>query len=250
MIPTDQLVAYPITKELGYRENINSNELNETIRSLEESVLRAIIRSTQLTEKINMLNLAVTSAYTALGKSSQMYTSYPTTSDIISSTSFVGTAYATSFGDVSGVRQDIVNGITTLDWNNNKKLSKIPVYNGIVSSNTKIYVDGTLRSNDDVVYNLVDLDDSTFWIESATAGEHNVQIVIPPSTSKTFNYLKIIPFPIFGIEITRIEYSDLQNKAQVIYPTKENSFYSKAGPLVFHLSPREYNNSINIVLMF
>jgi hypothetical protein len=247
MIQTDQLLAYPIIKEIGYRENINSNELNEMLRSLEESVLRSIIRSTELNEKINMLNLAVTSAYTALGKSSQVYSSYPTTSDITSSTSFVGVAYATSFGDVSGVRQDKIGGITTLDWNSNKKLSKVPIYNGIVSSNVKIYVDDVLRPTEDSVYNLVDLDRSTFWIESTTAGEHSIEIVMPPSTSKTFNYIEIIPFPIFGIEIKRIEYKDLQNKSQIIYPTQENTFYSNAGPLIFHTTPREYNNSIKII---
>lgn len=242
----DQLLASPIITDLGYRENINSYELNKMIRSIEESVLRSIMRGTKLSEKINMLNLAVTSAYTALGKSSTLYSSYPNVSDLYSSDSFVGIGFASAFGDVSGVRQDKVAGIITLDWASNKKLSKIPTYEGVVSPNIKIYVDDVLRPSDDIVYNLIDNDNSTFWIESTTAGEHNIEIVLPPSTQKTFNYLEVIPFPIFGMEIKRIEYRDLYNNLQVIYPTSENSFYAKGGPLVFHLAPREYNNSIKI----
>ena len=243
----DQLIAYPIIKEIAYRSKMDSVELNEMLRSLEESVLRSLLRGTKLSERVNMLNLAVNSAYVALSKSQQSYTAYPTTTDITSATSFVGSAYATAFGEVNGVRQNKTAGIVTMDWNDNKKLSKIPVYEGVVSPNIKIYVDNILRPSDDPVYSIIDGDNSTFWVESTTTGQHTLEIVLPPSVQKTFNYLEMTPFPLFGMNIKQIQYTDLHNKAQVIYPTSENSFYSPGGPLMFHLQPREYNNSIKIV---
>lgn len=242
----EQLIAAPITETLPYRGKIDTFKLNEIIRSLEESVLRAVIRGSKLQEKINMMNLAINSSYISFAKSNQIYTSYPTTSDISSSTSYVGVAFATAFGDIDGVKQDKSAGIVTLDWSENNKLSKIPIYEGVVSPNIKIYIDNILRSNEDSVYNILDKDLTNFWIESATSGEHSIELVLPPSLSNTFNYIEILPFPIFGIEITSIQYTDLIGNNKIIYPISENSFYSNGGPLVFHLSPREYNNSIKI----
>lgn len=242
----EQLIAAPITETLPYRGKIDTFKLNEIIRSLEESVLRAVIRGSKLQEKINMMNLAINSSYISFAKSNQIYTSYPTTSDISSSTSYVGVAFATAFGNIDGVKQDKSAGIVTLDWSENNKLSKIPIYEGVVSPNIKIYIDNILRSNEDSAYNILDKDLTNFWIESATSGEHSIELVLPPSLSNTFNYIEILPFPIFGIEITSIQYTDLIGNNKIIYPISENSFYSNGGPLVFHLSPREYNNSIKI----
>lgn len=242
----EQLIAAPITETLPYRGKIDTFKLNEIIKSLEESVLRAIIRGSKLQEKINMMILAINSSYMSFAKSNQIYTSYPSTSDITSSTSYVGVAFATAFGGVDGVKQDKSAGIVTLDWSDNNKLSKIPIYEGIVSPNIKIYVDDILRSNEDAVYNILDKDLTNFWIESTTAGVHSLELVLPPSLSNTFNYIEVLPFPIFGIEITSIQYTDLVGNSKTIYPTSENSFYSNGGPLVFHLSPREFNNAIKI----
>lgn len=243
---SDQLLAYPITEEIEYRSNIDSKKLNETIRSLEESVMRSLLRGTKLIEDFNRLKLALTSAYAAMNRSSQMYNYYPTTADITSSTSFVGVGFASAFGAMTGSRQNKTAGIATMDWNDNKKLSKIPVYEGVVSPNIQILVDGTLRPSDDAVYNILDGDNTTFWVESTTAGSHTLELNIPPSINKTFNYLEIIPFPIFGIEITKIEYTNRQGNLQNIYPVSENSFYNSSGPLIFHLAPKEFNNTIKI----
>lgn len=243
---SDQLLAYPITEEIEYRSNIDSKKLNETIRSIEESVMRSLLRGTKLIEDFNRINLALTSAYAGLSRSSQMYNSYPKTSDITSSTSFVGTAFASAFGSVTGKRQDKTAGIVTMDWSDNKKLSKIAIYNGVVSPNIQIYVDNILRPESDAVYNILDGDKSTFWIESTTAGAHTLELRLPPSINKTFNYLEVLPFPIFGMEINKIEYYDVHNRLQVIYPANENSFYNSTGPLMFHMSPREFNNTIKI----
>lgn len=242
----DMLLAYPITEEIEYRSKIDSKKLNEMIRSIEESVMRSLLRGTKLSEDFNRFNLALTSSYAALNRSSQIFNSYPTVADIVSSTSFVGVGFASAFGTVVGNKVNRTAGIVTMDWNDNKKLSKIPVYEGIVSPNIQIYVDSVLRPTDDPVYKILDGDNSTFWVESTTAGEHTLELRLPPSINKTFNYLELIPFPIFGIEIKKIEYYDTHNIQKVIYPTNENSFYNSCGPLIFHLSPREFTNSIKI----
>ena len=242
----NQLLAYPIIEEIEYRSNIDSKKLNETIRSLEESVMRSLLRGTKLIEDFAKLKLALTSSYSAMNRSSQIYNYYPTTSDITSSTSFVGVGFASAFGGVTGKRQNKTAGIVTMDWSDNKKLSKIPVYEGVVSPNIQIYVDGVLRPSDDAVYDILDGDNTTFWVESTTDGEHTLELNLPPSINKTFNYIEIIPFPIFGMEINKLEYTDYHGVLKVIYPTNENSFYNSSGPLVFHLSPREFNNSIKI----
>jgi hypothetical protein len=241
----NQLLAYPIVDNIEYRSNINSKDLNLMFKSIEESVLRALIKGAEVESKIKTLNLASNSAYTALGIQNQVYNDYPKPQTIPSG-EYGGVAFCSAFGEISGVRQDQVGGIVTMNWNNNKKLSKIPVYNGVVSPNVQIYVDDILRPVGDPVYSILDGDKSTFWVEQTTSGSHTLELVLPPSTQKTFNYIEIYPFPIFGIEITKIEYYDLQSIKQTIYPSVDTNFYNKCGPLILHLAPREFNNTIKI----
>lgn len=242
---SNNLLAYPIINELEYRSNINSKELNLMLKSIEESILRAIMRSAELENQLTSLNLASNAAYLALSRSNQIYNYYPKDASIPIG-EYGGVCFATAFGDISGVRQDKLAGILTLDWNQNKKLSKIPIYNGVISPSVQIYVDGALRIIDDPVYKIIDTNKSTFWIESASAGEHTLELVLPPSSKKTFNYIEVIPFPIFGMEITKIEYYDFQSVLQTIYPSQDNPFYNNSGPLILHLAPREFNNSIKL----
>lgn len=241
----NQLLAYPIITDIDYASNINSKNLNLMLKSIEESILRAIIKGAEIENKYNMLSLATNVSYSALSRSHQIYDYYPKSLDIPSG-EYGGIGFASAFGAVSGVRQESAYGLVTMDWEKNKKLSKIPIYNGIVSPTVEIYVDDELRSPGDPVYNVIDGDNSTFWVETTTSGLHSLELILPPSTQKTFNYIQVVPFPIFGIEITRIEYTDFQSIPQTIYPTTDTSFYNNSGPLVLHLEPREYNNSIKI----
>ena len=239
---SDQLLAYPIIEELEYRSTIDSKQLNEMLRSLEESVLRSLLRGTKLSEDLNRLNLAVTSSYIAL--ESQLANKYPPPDR-----RGLAVAFCSAFGDVDltqGGRQNSTAGIVTMPWNDNKKISKISIYDGVVSPNIQIYVDGTLRPQSDPVYNILDKDNSTFWIEQTTPGVHTLELVLPNSINKTFNYLEVVPFPLFGINISGIEYSDTQSRLKSIFPNTEYPFYNQSGPLVFHLTPREFNNTIKI----
>lgn len=241
----NNLLAYPIIDELIYRSKIDPRQLNLMLKSIDESILRAIIRGTYINEKFSRLSLGVSAAYKSLEAHNQIYNQYPRSINIPSG-EYGGACYATAFSDTSGGRQDKTAGLVTLNWDNNKKSSKIPVYNGKVNPSVSIYIDDNLREKDDPVYNILDNDGSTFWVEETTPGEHTLELRLPPSISKKFNYINIIPFPIFGIDITDITYYDLRTTAQSIYPSKDSPFYNRSGPITLHLSPREYNNTIKI----
>lgn len=240
-----RLLAYPIINELEYRQNINSDELNKMLESIEQSILRSILRGTELSHKINALNLGVINSYNALFAHEKSFDAYP---------SYYNSCFATAFNSaLNGGYQNQNAGIVTLGWDKYNKQSKIPIIDGTLSPNINIMVDGEYRSQDDDVYNILDNDPHTFWIEESTSGEHTLEIQLPPSLNKRFNYIDINPFPVFGIEITKVEYMDLQSNWQLVFNGdtsdvnyKPYRFYNTSGPMVFHLSPREYNNSIKI----
>ena len=245
MANKDNLLAYPIVEELAYRANIDAKQLNTMLRSIEESVLRSVLRGNQISDLVSRLAIGVDSSYRALDRQNQIYNTYPKPIDLPSG-EYGGVMYATAFGSVEGGRQDSIAGIVTMPWADNKKTSKIPIYDGTPSPAISIYVDDELRNQDDPVYNIIDDDQSTFWCEATTSGTHTIELRLPPSISKTFNYFEVIPFPVFGMNITDIEYYDNQSTPHSIYPTMDNPFYNSGGPLVFHLAPKEFNNTIKI----
>jgi hypothetical protein len=246
MANKDQLLAYPIVEEIDYRSKIDSKKLNEMLRSIEESVLRSIMRSSELEQQMNRLNLGIVSAYTSLARSNQIYNSYPEPYDIPSGF-YGGVCFSTGYGDVTNGRQNKNAGIITLSWDDNKKISKIPIYEDTLSPNVEIYVDDVYRPQTDPVYNILDGDDTTFWIETMASGVHTIEVRLPPSVKRTFNYVEANPFPVFGMNITKIEYYDLQSVATTIYDSS-SSFYNSSTPIVLHLSPKEFNNTIKFTV--
>jgi len=245
------LVAYPIIEQLEYRQNIDSKQLNRMFKSLEESVLRCILRSSELNEKFDSLSLGVNSSYQALSQY-MVQMGYKNITDL----------YATSFDNIniiSGINQNKLAGIITLDWDKNKKYSKIPRYDadndGIsetVSPNVTILVDGVEREKEDSVYNILSKKKNSFWIEQIADNQtditHTLEIQLPPSINKSLNYIEIVPFPIFGIHINKVEYFDIYSQLQTIYDStaKNYKFYNSSGPMIFHFSPKDYNNTIKI----
>lgn len=240
-----QLLAYPYVEELEYRSKIDPYKMNLMLRSIEESVLRGILRGSESLETLNDLKLGVESSYLALqGNAISLlgYTNIPS-----------GYAFATSFDVVVSGRQDRVAGITTLDWDTNRCYTKVPRYDtdndGIadqVSPSVQMLVDGTLRSYENKAYNSLNRNNKSFWIESAANGEHNIEIRLPPSINKNFNYFEIIPFPMFGMEILEVKYQDSLSVDQVIFSSGNYPFYAATGPLVMHISPKETNGTFKI----
>jgi hypothetical protein len=85
-------------------------------------------------------------------------------------------------------------------------------------------------------------------VEQIAAGTHTVQINLPPSINKLFNYIEIVPFPVFGVTISGVEYQDASSKWNTIYEVgaKDYKFYNNSGPLVMHLAPKETNGVFRI----
>lgn len=242
-----QLLAYPYIEELGYRNKIDTYKMNLMLRSIEESVLRSILRGSESLETLQDLKLGVETSYNAIQSKTASILGYAMIP--------AGTLFATSFDEVEGGRQDKVAGVTTLEWDTNRRYTKIPRYDsdndGIadqVSPNVTVLVDSTPRSTDNKVYNALNRDNKSFWIESATNGEHEIEIQLPPTINKNFNYIELIPFPMFGIEILSVTYQDVFNSEKTLFSSTDNqyAFYDNSGPLIMHLSPKETNGTFKI----
>lgn len=245
-----KLLAYPYIDTLEYREKIEPYKLNLMLKSIEESVLRSILRGSELTDMLTRLNLGVETSYIALSRQAGAMFSYANLPP--------SGAYASAFGSVStvdGGNQDIVAGVLTLAWDKDRKYTKVPRYDtnddGIpdeVSPSVTVDVDGTRRVEGDVVYNMLNRRNDSFWVEQTTAGIHTIQINLPPSLNKLFNYIELAPFPVFGLEITEVAYQDSASVWNVIFDTsmKRYKFYNGSGPLVMHLAPKETNGVFRI----
>lgn len=247
-----KLIAYPYINEIKYREKIDPHQLNLMLRSIDESSLRAILRGSEISNLYDKLNLGVVSSYNALASHVGSLFSY----DSVPS----GNAFATAYDTVNttgGGNQDRVAGIVTLDWDKNKRYSKIPRYDSdadnvpdTVSPNVEIWVDGTLRNTDDDAYNMLNRKNDSFWIEQAASGVYTVQINLPPSLNKLFNYVEISPFPMFGNQITKVRYQNEQSQWETIYNEADQDylFYSSSGPLVMHQTPKQTNGTFEITV--
>jgi hypothetical protein len=241
-----QLLAYPYVEELSYRNKIDTYKMNLMLRSIEESVLRCILRGSESAETLSDLKLGVETSYNAIQSKTSSIIGYAMIP--------AGTLFATSFDEVTGGRRDVVGGITTLEWVTNRRFTKIPRYDidndGIadqVAPSVTILVDGTPRSIDNKAYNALNRNNKSFWIESAT-GEHDIEIQLPPTLNKNFNYIELIPFPMFGMEILSVTYQDVYSVDTVIFDStdKQYAFYDNSGPLIMHLSPKETNGTFKI----
>jgi hypothetical protein len=241
-----QLLAYPYIEELGYRNKIDTYKMNLMLRSIEESVLRSILRGSESSDTLNDLKLGVETSYNAIQSKTASIIGY--------SMIPVGTLFATSFDEVTGGRQDLVAGVTTLEWDINRRFTKIPRYDsdndGIadqVAPSVAILVDGTPRHTDNKVYNALNRNNKSFWVEAAT-GEHEIEIQLPPTLNKNFNYIELIPFPMFGMEILHVTYQDSFSTEQTIFDSTDTqyAFYDSSGPLIMHLAPKETNGTFKI----
>jgi hypothetical protein len=245
-----KLLAFPLTEELQYRQNIDSDQLNKMLHSIEESVLRALIRGSETKDLLTRLNLATESSNTSIA-------SEITRIAYLSNAAYANTIFATGFkGAITkvgySVNQDRGAGHITMPFISGKNLSKVPRYDsdndGIsdsVSPSVKIRIDDDERPADDPVYNMLNRRMDSFWIEQLSVGSHVIEIELPPSLNKKFNYLELLPLPVFGFNITKIEYLDLRSTPiQIVLPTS----IVRNGPHILHFAPKQFNNIIRITV--
>jgi len=243
-----QLLVYPSIQELPYRGRIDPYIMNLMLRSIEESTLRSILRGSESQDLLSDLALAVNTSYQGLVLATEEFNEYSHIAP--------GNFYATSFGltSVSG-HVDAVMGLTTLAWDPNRQYTKIPRYSSTttgpadtVSPNVTIYVDGVQRTTDDKAYNCLNRNNESFWVEQATAGTHTIEIDLPPSLNKNFNYIEISPMPVFGMTISGVQYQDIYGNYQTIFDMENPGFYTASGPIIMHLSPRQTNGTFKIIV--
>lgn len=249
MADPKKLLAYPLISEVEYRQQIDPDQLNRMFRSIEESILRALLRGTEINTIFQQLNLATEASNNFIGSEIAKIATMKN--------NLVNTIFATGYNSVfpdtdNSINHDSVDGIVTMPFLDNKRFSKIPRYDsdddGIVdtvSPAVKIYVDDELRASDDPVYNILNRKNDSYWIEQTTSGKHVIEIQLPPSLNKKFNYIELLPFPVFGFDITKIEYLDRRSDTHEVYIP--GSIQSN-GPHVLHMRPKEFNNIIRITI--
>lgn len=199
----------PITKILDYGSNIDTDELNDILTSLDESVLRAIVSEKDIKSEINKVKDAVIASQTNLGNK------------------------------INSIQTNQEKGTTTNeDWItlDYTPISKIPrgknynTENSNVSEQAEISLDGTpFTDNVSDIYSILDGNKGTFWSKDISDDdEHELEILLPPTLNNNFNYIEINPYPLYSLDIISVIYQDLHGDEQTVY-NNETSHYSFDG---------------------
>jgi hypothetical protein len=241
------LAVYPEIEEIPYASKIISSDLNKQLKSIEESALRALLRSRDISTELSRIQAGVVKSYEA------MATKY---GQILYQQG--NTAYATAYNIINNmtakgkVLYDRHYGYITL--NPIGSYSVIPRgerYDGKVSPQVDITLNDVTQPKDSVIYDALDGSNRSFWMADATAGDHVLQIDLPPALTKRFNYIELYPFPLYGMNIKKIEYQDFHSKrwdiTKNIYGT--NPLQNNVGEgIKLYLSPKEFNGTLYITV--
>ena len=241
------LSVYPEITEIDYSSKIDSSDLNKQLKSIEESALRAILRSRDVTTEISRVQAGVIKSYEAMASKygqinyQQGNAAHATVYDIINNMTAKGK-----------VLYDNNYGIATL--NPIGSYSVIPRgerYDGKVSPQVTLSLDSVQEGSNSVIYDALDGSNRSFWMQDAAIGEHEIQIDLPPAITKRFNYIELHPFPLYGMNIKKIEYQDFRSKRWDV--TREvygnNPLQFNSGEVVkLYLSPKEFNGTIFVTV--
>lgn len=241
------LSVYPYIKEIEYSDQIDSVDLNKMFRSIEESSLRALIRSRELISERDRIQLGVIKSFQALNTrySSLSYTNDPEWA--------VASAYERSPVDTN-VKYDTAYGLVTLpEVGAFTKIPRGEKYDGKVSPQVQIYLDNIEQQYDSEIFDALDGTNTSFWIQEVLPNTpHTIRIDLPPTLTKRFNYIEIHPFPLYGMNITNVRYTDTfsvtRDVVQNFYGM--NPLQSNKGETIkLYMSPKESNGSVYIDVM-
>lgn len=238
---TNNLKAFPQTEELEYRQKIDSKQLNTIINSLEESILRAVLRGNDFSSYLSKLQLAIV-------KSNLAFNNRPNTDVTIHPTSSVYTGYASAYDTgvvASGLAKDLICGQITLNYTEDTKFCKTPRdSDGKATSSVTILVDDVIRDYTDNCYDCLNKSGDSFWIEEVSdTTQKTIEFQYPASADSRFNYIRINPFPVYGFEINSIKYQDMNGGWNEL-PFKNNT----NEPITIHCAPKEYNGNIKLTI--
>lgn len=243
------LSVFPDIKELAYSSRLDTSELNKQLRSIEESALRAILRSKEITSELDRIQLGVIKSYQAMA---QRYGSLEFEAE--------DKAYASAFNVANdktsdnNVWYDTDYGLVSL--NPIGSYSKIPrgeKYDGKVSPQVTMYLDGSEIEQDSEAYDALDGTNKYFWVqEVAVNSQHEIRIDLPPSLTKRFNYIEMFPFPLYGQQVLKVEYQDFRgirwDVTKDIYGTLNPMQSNNGEAIKLYLAPKEFNGSIYITV--
>jgi len=241
------LSVYPYIEEIGYSDPISSEKLNKQFESLRESVLRSIIRTQEINSTLEVYEEAFNAQAISLGNY------YNSLTRKLNDTMYH--AYVTSHDSnikYKNINYDTAYGYTTLGLTS--KYSKIPRnegYNGKVSPDVKIFINGTEQTFDTAPFKALDGSLKTVWFKQyAPNTDIEFEIVLPQTLTKRFNYIEINPFPIFSYKINEIFYQNLYGVDVEITNQIVGTFNplssEKCTPLKIYVSPKEFNGVIKI----
>jgi len=242
---TKTLSVYPYIKEIGYSDPISSEMLNKQFESLRESVLRSIIRTQEINTSLTTYEAAVNAQAISLAaefdnlKYQELDTTYITSFD-------------TDNLKASNISYDTAYGYTTLGLES--EYSKIPrgvKYNGKVSSDVTVLVNGEVQEYDSAPYRALDNSLKTVWFDTFDPDSIvTYEVQLPPSLTKRFNYIEINPFPVFGFDIKKVEYQDFYGVFHDVTESRHGTHdpleNNRAYPTKIYVSPKEFNGTVRI----
>ena len=242
------LSVYPYLDEIGYSDPISSEKLNKQLESLQESTLRTLIRTQEINNSLSLFEAAVSAQATALGS---YYNNLQFNTEI-------GKAFISAFdtfinSNNSNISLDKLYGYITLQTlGHYSKIPKMEGYDGKVSPQVKILINGTEQPYDSAAYKALDASTKTLWFEQFTPNSEVVfEIQLPPSLTKRFNYIQVDPFPVFGFELKTIQYQNFygewKNVTEHFFGTYDPMKNNRAFPTKLYLEPRDFNGSIRII---
>jgi len=242
------LAIYPYIEEIGYADPISSEKLNKQFESLRESVLRAIIRTQEINSTLAVYEEAFNAQSITLGNY------YNTLAQQLDDNFDI--AYITSHDkniQYTNIKYDTAYGFTTLGLvSNYSKIPRMEGYNGKVSPDVEIYINGVKQEFDSDAYRALDGSLKTVWFKQFQPNEQIVfEIVLPQTLTKRFNYIEINPFPVFSYTINKITYENLYGVETEVTKEFQGTYNpitstTKCTPIKLYMSPKEFNGIVKI----
>ena len=159
------LSVYPLIKEIGYADPINSEALNEQLESLQESVLRSLIRTQEINTSLGTFEGAVAAQANAIASE---YAQLQYTKE--NGKAFV-TAFDTTVNIINNnITVDKLYGYITLSTTATySKIPRLEGYDGKVSPAVKIFINSVEQLFDSDPYRAVDSSTKTIWFDQYPA---------------------------------------------------------------------------------
>ena len=256
-----------------YRERISSSDVNDTIKSLRDSLLRAYLRGQRTSRQVENLSKAVNyqnyminekvgsitfdNDLNQVGDEHMVWKNFynpPSVTPTLTEPADSGVEFETKYGQV----------VLAAGSDGSAKYSKINTFTdstGIkrVGSNVKISIGsgiGTISTvevtdRDDYIYSVLDGTANTFWIDdSKTYPTMAFDVEFPSSLVTRANVITVDPFPMQIVEIDDLQYRPLTATAltSLNLPDIRGLTKRSGAPIRVHFNPVDFNNYLRILM--